>query len=123
MRIRLPLWGAYINQANNQGLSGATGYGESTYLLYISLLAHTDRSYRREQPWVDDPRMKKTRVGNWITFGFIVLGIVASGYIMYTGVQEAQIPDQCLIMEDHFETINSDHWGYEIQVWHTNQVV
>jgi hypothetical protein len=83
MRIRLPLWGAYINQANNQGLSGATGYGESTYLLYISLLAHTDRSYRREQPWVDDPRMKKTRVGNWITFGFIVLGIVASGYIMY----------------------------------------
>lgn len=37
--------------------------------------------------------MKKTKVGNWITFGFIVIGICVSGYIMYTGVQEAQIPD------------------------------
>jgi hypothetical protein len=67
--------------------------------------------------------MKKTRVGNWITFGFIVVGIAVSGYIMYTGVQEAQIPAQCLIMEDHFETINHDHWGYEIQVRHTYQIV
>jgi len=37
--------------------------------------------------------MKKTKVGNWITFGFIMIGVVASGYIMYTGVQEAKIPD------------------------------
>ncbi|KAK1908238.1 hypothetical protein P3342_013558 [Pyrenophora teres f. teres] len=77
------------------------------------------KSYRlrgeREQPWVTDPRMKKTKVGNWITFGFIMIGVVVSGYIMYTGVQEAQIPDQCLIMDDHFEKIDPANWGYEIQ--------
>jgi hypothetical protein len=37
--------------------------------------------------------MKKTKVGNWITLGFIIVGFAVSGYIMYTGVQEAQIPD------------------------------
>ncbi|RYN30502.1 hypothetical protein AA0112_g6665 [Alternaria arborescens] len=77
------------------------------------------KSYRlrgeREQPWVDDPRMKKTKVGNWITFGFVFIGFAVSGYIMYTGVQEAQIPDQCLIMEDNFEKIDPANWGYEIQ--------
>ncbi|KAF1943496.1 gram-negative bacteria-binding protein 1 precursor [Clathrospora elynae] len=77
------------------------------------------KSYRlrgeREQPWVTDPRMKRTRVGNWIVFGFIVVGTIISGYIMYTGVSEAKLPDQCLIMEDNFENINKDNWGYEIQ--------
>jgi hypothetical protein len=37
--------------------------------------------------------MKKTRVGNWITLSFIIIGFCVSGYIMYTGVQEAQTPD------------------------------
>lgn len=60
--------------------------------------------------------MKKTKVGNWITFGFIVVGLAVAGYIMYTGVQEAQIPDQCLIMDDNFEKIDPANWGYEIQV-------
>ncbi|KAL1794873.1 hypothetical protein ACET3X_006689 [Alternaria dauci] len=77
------------------------------------------KSYRlrgeREQPWTDDPRMKKTKVGNWITLGFIFVGFAVSGYIMYTGVQEAQIPEQCLIMEDNFEKIDPANWGYEIQ--------
>jgi beta-glucanase (GH16 family) len=59
--------------------------------------------------------MKKTKVGNWITLGFIVIGLCLSGYIMYTGVQEAQIPEQCLIMEDNFEKIDPANWGYEIQ--------
>jgi beta-glucanase (GH16 family) len=59
--------------------------------------------------------MNRTKIGNWIVLGFITIGLCASGYIMYTGVQEASIPPQCLIMEDNFESINSDHWGYEIQ--------
>lgn len=59
--------------------------------------------------------MKKTKVGNWITLGFIIIGFCVSGYIMYTGVQEAQIPEQCLIMEDNFEKIDPANWGYEIQ--------
>lgn len=60
--------------------------------------------------------MKKTKVGNWITLGFIVIGFAISGYIMYTGVQEAQVPEGCLIMEDHFEKIDPANWGHEIQV-------
>lgn len=59
--------------------------------------------------------MKKIRISNWIVLGFIVLGFCASGYIMYTGVADAKMPDQCLIMEDHFTTIDKNNWGYEIQ--------
>jgi len=77
------------------------------------------KSYRlrgdRELPWKDDPRMKKTKVGNWITLGLIFIGFAVSGYIMYTGVQEAHLPDQCLIMDDNFEKIDPANWGHEIQ--------
>jgi len=52
-----------------------------------------DLYHRYVQPWRDDPRMKKTRVGNWIVFGFIMIGLCASGYIMYTGVSEAKEPE------------------------------
>lgn len=60
--------------------------------------------------------MKKTRVGNWITSTFIIIGLGLSGYLMYTGVLKAKIPAQCLIMEDRFEKIDPANWGYEIQV-------
>ncbi|KAH4291897.1 hypothetical protein HBI81_173480 [Parastagonospora nodorum] len=77
------------------------------------------KSYRLQgdyvQPWADDKRMNRTKIGNYIVWGFIALGLVASGYIIYLGTKEASIPPQCLIMEDHFESINSDNWGYEIQ--------
>jgi hypothetical protein len=47
---------------------------------------------RYVQPWADDKRLNRTKIGNWIVLGFIALGLCASGYIMYTGVQEATIP-------------------------------
>jgi hypothetical protein len=47
---------------------------------------------RYATPWVDDKRLKKTKIGNWIVLGFMAAGLVISGYIMYTGVQEATIP-------------------------------
>jgi hypothetical protein len=36
--------------------------------------------------------MKRTRIGNWIVLGFITVGVVISGYIMFLGAQEAKIP-------------------------------
>jgi hypothetical protein len=45
-----------------------------------------------EKPWVDDKRMQRTKIGNWIVMGFIMIGLLASGYIMFTGAQAAKIP-------------------------------
>ncbi|KAH9863832.1 hypothetical protein J1614_009764 [Plenodomus biglobosus] len=77
------------------------------------------KSYRLRgdyvQSWAGDPRMKRTKVGNWIVLGFITIGLLLSGYIVYTGAADAKLPDQCLIMEDNFETIDRNNWGYEIQ--------
>lgn len=36
--------------------------------------------------------MQRTKTGNWIVWAFIAVGICASGYIMYTGVQGATLP-------------------------------
>lgn len=44
------------------------------------------------QPWADNKRMNRTKIGNWIVIGFLVIGFGISGYIMYTGVAEATIP-------------------------------
>ncbi|KAL5119776.1 hypothetical protein ACEQ8H_002382 [Pleosporales sp. CAS-2024a] len=47
--------------------------------------------------------------------GFTAAGLLASGYIIYTGVKEGTLPPACLIMEDHFKTLDMNNWGYEIQ--------
>lgn len=39
-----------------------------------------------ERPWLNDKRLKRSRVGNYIIWGFIVAGIGLSGYINYTAV-------------------------------------
>lgn len=106
-----------LNCGNNRDHSRATGYGES--MLSICLFqsfAQTDHHSRRELPWKDDPRIKRTKIGNWITFACIVIGLGLSGYIAYTGVNEAKVPEGCLIMDDNFEKIDPANWGYEIQV-------
>jgi hypothetical protein len=36
-----------------------------------------------ERPWVNDKRLKKTRVNNYIIWGFLVAGLAVSGYIDY----------------------------------------
>ncbi|KAH7390819.1 concanavalin A-like lectin/glucanase domain-containing protein [Phaeosphaeria sp. MPI-PUGE-AT-0046c] len=77
------------------------------------------KSYRLRgdyvKPWADDKRLQRTKIGNWIVWGFIAIGVCASGYIMYTGVQGATLPPQCLIMDDDFKNINSEWWSHEIQ--------
>lgn len=41
--------------------------------------------------------MKKTKVGNWIVLGLIVIGFCASGYIVYTGYADAKMPDVSVV--------------------------
>lgn len=41
-----------------------------------------------ERPWLEDPRMKKTKWNNWIVRGFFALGIAISGFICYTATFE-----------------------------------
>ena len=36
-----------------------------------------------ERPWVNDKRLKRVRVNNYIIWGFLVAGLVVSGYINY----------------------------------------
>lgn len=36
-----------------------------------------------ERPWVNDKRLKRIRVNNYIIWGFIVAGLAVSGYINY----------------------------------------
>lgn len=98
MKIKSHPW-ALLKYESNRGLLRATGFEESTYSILL-ILQHSlaDLSHRREHPWVDDPRMKKTKVGNWITGVCIFIGFAVSGYIMYTGVQEAKLPDVSLVL-------------------------
>lgn len=36
-----------------------------------------------ERPWVNDKRLKRIRVNNYIIWGFIIAGLAVSGYINY----------------------------------------
>lgn len=36
-----------------------------------------------EKPWVNDKRLRRTRVGNYIIWGFIVLSLALSAYYNY----------------------------------------
>lgn len=49
--------------------------------------------YRYVQPWIDDKRLMRTRIGNWIILGLFALGVCLSAYIMYTGAVAARVPD------------------------------
>jgi hypothetical protein len=41
-----------------------------------------------ERPWLNDKRLKKSRTGNYIIWGFIVAGLALSGYINYSTVSK-----------------------------------
>lgn len=42
-----------------------------------------------EKPWEHDKRLKRTRIGNYIIWGFIALGLVVSAYINFQAVKKA----------------------------------
>jgi hypothetical protein len=41
-----------------------------------------------EQPWADDPRMKRTRYNNWIIWSFMFVGLILSAFICFTGYRK-----------------------------------
>ncbi|KAH6642934.1 concanavalin A-like lectin/glucanase domain-containing protein [Boeremia exigua] len=55
-----------------------------------------------EKPWLKDPRWNRAkRINDAIMISGLVLEVLTSLY--------------CLIMDDHFDTIDSENWSYEIQ--------
>lgn len=81
---------------------------------------HRFRSYRLvgkyEQPWLEDPRMRKTRHNSWIVYGGILVGVVLSAYICLTKIQSVTNHDYCLILDDNFQTLDPKIWTHEVQI-------
>lgn len=81
---------------------------------------HRVRSYRLvgkyEQPWLEDPRMRKTRQNSWIVYAGMVVGILLSAYICFTRIQAVTNHEYCLILDDNFQTVDPNIWTHEVQV-------
>ena len=43
-----------------------------------------------EKPWINDKRLKRSRMGNLIIYGFIVAGLLMSAYINYNATEQVQ---------------------------------
>ncbi|EEA23630.1 hypothetical protein TMatcc_002506 [Talaromyces marneffei ATCC 18224] len=69
-----------------------------------------------ERPWVNDKRLKRIRVNNYIIWGFIVAGLAVSGYINYNATTQVHKHSYCLILDDDFSTLNTNVWTREVQV-------
>jgi hypothetical protein len=82
-----------MDQGGSLVPSRVTGSEESKYCIGSFIPSpQSDESHRYVKPWADDKRMGRTKVGNWIVMGFLAVAFILSGYIMYTGAQEATIP-------------------------------
>ncbi|KAH8697859.1 putative gram-negative bacteria binding protein [Talaromyces proteolyticus] len=69
-----------------------------------------------ERPWLDDKRLKRTRMNNYIIYGFLVAGLAVSGYINYHATAEVPKHSYCLILDDTFSTLDTSVWTREVQV-------
>ncbi|KAF2691892.1 glycoside hydrolase family 16 protein [Lentithecium fluviatile CBS 122367] len=67
-----------------------------------------------EKPWAlaKHPKLKWER---GIFYGSIVLGIAIGAFLCYMAFAGVTNHEYCLVMEDDFQTINKDIWGFEIQ--------
>ncbi|EEQ35864.1 glycosyl hydrolase family protein [Microsporum canis CBS 113480] len=76
------------------------------------------KSYRLngeyERPWLGDSRLKRSRVGSYIIWGFVGLGLAISAYINFTVTQKVSKHQYCLILDDQFSSLNEDTWNREI---------
>lgn len=93
---------------------------DSTYAYSRKKIRHEFRSYRLvgkyEQPWLEDPRMRKTRQNSWVVYGGIVIGILLSLFICYTKIQSVTHHDYCLILDEKFESLDPNVWTHEVQI-------
>lgn len=78
------------------------------------------RSYRlagkMDKPWLQDKRMKKTRVNNIIVLVLVFLGFAAAGVLVYFLSKPYVQGDYCLIYEDNFKTLDTSVWTHEVQL-------
>ncbi|EEP77314.1 conserved hypothetical protein [Uncinocarpus reesii 1704] len=81
------------------------------------------KSYRLngeyEKPWLTDKRLQKTRVGNYIIWGFVAVGFALSGYINFSVTQKVskhEVVQYCLILDDQFSSFNKEIWNQEVQI-------
>lgn len=68
-----------------------------------------------EQPW----REKKDRRKIWdpiFFYGGILIGLGISGFICYREWYRVPRHEYCLVLEDHFSTLDPNTWGHEVQV-------
>lgn len=51
-----------------------------------------------EKPWLKDPKFKKTKVNNWIIYGFVLLGTALAGLVAWLQIKGSLPTDvSCLI--------------------------
>lgn len=106
--------------------------GEYVIRSCYSNLGHAD-DYRYSKPWLKDKRFKKSKINNIIVITFFVLGCGVCALMFYDGYRAATPPGDvssagqrlrsfanfkqyCLVVDDDFKSIDSNNWGYEIQV-------
>lgn len=55
------------------------------------------KSYRlngkHERPWLDDKRLRRTKVGNYIIWGFVVVGLGLGAFVNYTVIDKVNMRD------------------------------
>ncbi|KAL1955709.1 hypothetical protein VTO42DRAFT_8181 [Malbranchea cinnamomea] len=69
-----------------------------------------------ERPWLSDKKLKRTRVGNYIIWAFVVLGLGLSGLVNYMILRKVSKREYCLILDDQFSSLDTTIWNHEVQV-------
>lgn len=46
----------------------------------------------------------------------LVIALGLSAFIAWDGAKNVKNHDYCLVMEDNFETFNTDNWSHEVQL-------
>lgn len=40
-----------------------------------------------EKPWLQDPKFKRTKINNYVIWGFVALGVAAAGAVAYLQIR------------------------------------
>lgn len=81
--IRTNRTGPHQNEISEVVSAASNPVGKRPFITY-----RLQGEYPR--PWLEDKRYNRTRVGNWIIWAFVVIGLGVSAYINYTAY--AKVP-------------------------------
>lgn len=56
-----------------------------------------------EKPWLQDPKFKRTKVNNYIIYGFIALGVAAAGAVAYLQIRGSLPTEVSLTIGEYCE--------------------